>query len=135
MGRLIDLFYNRYNYTDFHELNMDWLISSVKELLIAVDSLDSWKAEHEKEYLELKKLYDDIISGNFPEAMYLSLHTWVVENSQSIISDIIKSVFFTLEDGYFVAHIPDSWSEIIFGTSGLDDFPADVDFGHLTLSY
>lgn len=32
MSRLLDLFASRYNYTDFHELNIDWLITHVKLL-------------------------------------------------------------------------------------------------------
>ena len=32
MGNLLDLFVFRYNRTDFHELNLDWLISDVKTL-------------------------------------------------------------------------------------------------------
>lgn len=32
MSRLFDLFASRYNYTDFHELNIDWLIAHVKLL-------------------------------------------------------------------------------------------------------
>ena len=49
---------------------------------------------------------------------------------------MVKQVYFGLTDtGYFVAYIPESWNDIIFGTSGLDDFPAGVDYGHLTLTY
>lgn len=32
MGRLLDLFTSRYNYTDFHELNIDWVIRIVTVL-------------------------------------------------------------------------------------------------------
>ena len=39
--------FDHFPYTNFHELNLDWIISAVKELLIEVDSLDSWKEEHE----------------------------------------------------------------------------------------
>ena len=31
MGRIYDLFISKYNYTDFHELNLDWLIAAVKQ--------------------------------------------------------------------------------------------------------
>ena len=128
--------FNRYPYTDFHELNADWLISAYKELIAEVDTLDSWKTEHEAEYEELKALYDDIISGNFPAAMYNALYNWVVQNSSSIIGSAVKMVLFDLtDDGYLIANVPDSWADIIFGTTGLDTFPAGFDFGHLTISY
>lgn len=136
MGRLLDMFVHQYNYTDFHELNLDWLIALVKELIQSVDLLTEWRSEHEKEYKELKKLYDDIVNGNFPPDMEAALRQWVIDNSESIIGELIKHVFFNLNDeGYFVAYIPDSWSDIIFGTTGLDTFPVGIDYGHLTLSY
>lgn len=136
MGRLIDLFYNRYNYTDFHELNLSWLLKVVKQLLIEMDNMEEWKAQHIDEYDQLKKLYDDIVSGNFPDAMADALKDWTVENSISIIGELIKSIFVNLNDeGYIVFFIPDSWDDIIFGTTGLDTFPAGIDYGHLTLNY
>lgn len=136
MGRLLEFFNHKYPYSDFHELNADWLISAYKELIAEVDALDSWKLEHEAEYEELKALYVDIISGNFPESMRVALYNWVVQNSSSIIGSAVKMVLFNLtDDGYLVANVPDSWADIIFGTTGLDTFPAGFDFGHLTISY
>lgn len=128
--------FNVYPYLNVNDLNLDWIIKHFKEFIEAISALEAWKSEHENEYRELKALYDNIVSGNFPPAMYSALHDWVVHNAASIIGEIIKMVFFEITDtGYFAAYIPDSWSEIIFGTTGLDDFPAGVDFGHLTLSY
>ena len=136
MGRLLGFFSHKYPYSDFHELNADWLISAYKELIAEVDSLDSWKIEHEAEYEELKALYDDIISGNFPAAMYNTLYNWVAENSFSIIGSLVKNVFFEITDnGYFVAYIPESWDDIQFATTGLDIIIPGYDYGHLTLSY
>ena len=136
MGRLLDLFINKWPYTDFHELNADWLIESTKEMLKTVDEIDGWREQHEVEYQELKALYDDLLAGNFTPEMEDALYNWCVENTEEIIGQAIKMVFFGLtQDGYFVAYIPESWDEITFGTSGLDDFPVGVDFGHLTLSY
>ena len=130
------MFFPQYPYINLNDLNLDWLLKHMKELLAALDDLEHWCAEHEQEYEELKKLYDDIVSGNFPEEMKNSLYDWVVANSVSIIGELIKSVFFNLNDeGYLVAYIPDSWSDIIFGTTGLDTFPVGVDYGHLTLNY
>ena len=136
MGRLIDLFYNKYNYTDFHDLNLSWLIDAVKQLLIEMDNMEEWKAQHIEEYEQLKKLYDDLMAGNFTPEMENALYEWTVKHTVEIIGKAIKTVFFGItDDGYFVAYIPDSWSDIIFGTSGLDTFPAGVEFGHLTLTY
>lgn len=136
MSRMLDYFLNKWPYTDFHELNADWLISAYKTLIEEVDKLDEWKVTHEAEYQELKKLYDDLMAGNFTPEMIDALYAWTVDNTVEIISRAIKMVFFNLtDDGYFIAYIPQSWAEITFGTTGLDIFPDDVDFGHLTLSY
>ena len=129
------MFQDRFPWTNIHELNLDWILKHFREFITMLGELEDWKTQHEAEYEELKKLYDDIVSGNFPPAMYTALHDWVVENSVSIIGSLIKSVFFVLENGYLVAYIPDSWNEITFGTTGLDDFIAGYDYGHLTLTY
>lgn len=127
--------FDHFPYTNMHELNLQWILCHFKEFIKAIDDLNDWKTQHEAEYEELKKLYDDIISGNFPDGMNETLHRWVVENSTSIINSLVKTVFFGLEDGYLVAYIPDSWTDIVFGTTGLDDFISGYDFGHLTLTY
>lgn len=129
------LFNNEFPYTDFHELNLSWLIEKYKFLLEALQKIDGWIEEHEKEYEELLELYNQILSGDFPDEMLDSLKEWTIKNTQEIIGAAIKTVFFGLEDGYFVAYIPEGWEEIIFGTTGLDDFIAGFDFGHLTLTY
>ena len=129
------LFTNEYPYTDFHELNLSWVIIKIKQLLDKVDTLEEWRRNHEVEYSELKKLYDDIINGNFPDNVILAFNEWMQNNALDLVGELVKAVFFGItQDGYFVAYIPESWDDIIFGTSGLDDFPAGVDYGHLTLS-
>lgn len=128
--------FEHFPYTNYHDLNLDWILRTVKELYHRVSEQADWIEEHQKEYEELKALYDQIISGDFPESMESALKDWVVENSVSIIGELIKSVFVNLNDeGYIVFYIPESWEDITFGTTGLDTFPAGVDYGHLTLNY
>lgn len=137
MGRLLDMFINKYNYTDFHELNLDWVIAAVKELLSEVDNLLSWKKTHEEEYEQLKELYDQIISGNFPDSVKQAFYNWMTENAADIVGNMVNMVIFNItDDGYFVAYIPASWDEIQFGTTGLDTFSdLQPEYGHLVLSY
>ena len=128
--------FEHFPYTNFHDLNLDWILKTVKELFNEVSSQSDWIENHQKEYEELKKLYDDLMSGNFTPEMEEALYKWTVEHTVEIIGQAIKTVFFGITDeGYFVAYIPDSWSDITFGTTGLDTFPENVDFGHLTLTY
>ena len=128
--------FNLYPYLNLNDLNLDWIIGHFKEFIDAIKDIDDWRARHEEEYEELKAMYDDIASGDFPPAMETALKEWVERNSESIIADAIKLVFYGLsDDGHFLAFIPDSWNEITFGTTGYDDFPAGIEYGHLTLSY
>lgn len=128
-------FFNQYPYINLTDLNLDYVLKHLKEFMAKVDGLEAWKAQHEKEYAELKALYDAIVSGNFPQSMIDALKNWLSENALDLIGELVKMVFFGItDDGYFVAYIPESWEDIIFGTTGLDDFPAGVEYGHLTLS-
>lgn len=44
MGRIYDLFMSKYNYTDFHELNLDWLIVAVEQFEYEMDNFVSINA-------------------------------------------------------------------------------------------
>lgn len=128
--------FEHFPYANFHNLNLDWILEHFKEFNAALDSLEEWKAEHQKEYEDLKKIYDNMLDGNLPEEMKAALYTWMNENAADIITNLIKMVFFGLTDtGYFVAYIPDSWDDIIFNTTGYDLDLAGYDYGHLILSY
>lgn len=123
-------------HTRTYDTDLGWLIKDYKHITALIESLNTWKLEHEEEYEELKTFFDDLMSGNYPEEFEQSLIEWIDANAMDIIGQLVKMVFFGLtDDGYFVAYIPSSWNDITFGTSGLDDFPPGVDFGHLTLTY
>lgn len=128
--------FNMYPYINVNDLNLDWIIRHFKEFIAALDELDDWRQSHEEEYRELKKLYDDILAGKFPPSMVAKLREWTIKNTTDIIGAAIKTVLFELTpDGHLLVIIPDSWDDIIFGTTGLDTFPAGYTFGHLTLTY
>jgi len=123
-------------YTDPNLYNDDWLLNSIKELKASIDELDAWKEEHTAEYEELKALYDEIMAGDFPESVVIAFNNWARVNMPSLVADMVKAVFFGLNDsGYFVAYVPDSWADIIFNTTGLDITIPGVDYGHLVLSF
>lgn len=119
-----------------YDKDLGWLIKDYKHLTELYETLDQWKNETQPTIDDFKELYDQITSGDLPEAMTEAIHTWLFENAGDILPDIVKNVFFGLsDDGYFLAFIPESWDDITFGTTQYDDFPAGIEYGHLTLSY
>ena len=129
-------FENKYPYTDFHELNLDWILENVKRIAEENKVISADIERLDAEYKTFEDFYDALMSGDFPDGFKIALSEWLQENALDLFGQLVKFVFFGLtQDGYFVAYIPDSWSDIHFGTSGYDDFPAGVDYGHLTLSY
>lgn len=129
-------FFNEFPHTRFYDADLGYIIKKIGELLECCDAMQEWKTQHEAAYNELKELYDDVMSGNFPDSIKNAFYDWMNENAVDIVGNMVKSVFFGLTDsGYFVAFIPDSWDDIIFNTTGHDIFIPDVEYGHLTLSY
>ena len=45
-------FINKYPYTDFHELNLDWLLTTYKEIVDEINEINTWVAQHKIEYNE-----------------------------------------------------------------------------------
>ena len=128
--------FNNYPYKNIEDFNLDYILKKLRELLGDYKTLTEWRVEHEAQYEELKALYDAIMSGNFPQSIKDAFSEWMQDNALDLVGELVHMVFFELtEEGYFIAYIPESWDEITFGTSGLDTFPAGVDFGHLTHSY
>ena len=127
---------NIYPYLNITDLNLDWIVKHFKEFVDAIKALDGYAEKHEREINELIEFERALINGEIPPEMEAGLIKWCQENTEEIIAYAIKMVFFGITDeGYFVAYIPDSWNDIMFGTTGLDDFPAGIEYGHLTLSY
>lgn len=131
------MFFNKFPYTDFHELNLDFLLKNYKGLLDAIEQLDSWVETHQQEYEELKSFMDAINAGNLPPAVYDKLCQWFFDNAYDLVGEMVKHVYFGLtDDGYFVVTIPQQWRELVFKTTGWDYSTAlQPEFGHLCILY
>ena len=82
-------------------------------------------------------MYNDIMLGDFPDSIKNAFRLWMSENALDIIGELATTVFFMLTDsGYWAAVIPESWSDIVFNTTGLDiSLALQPEYGHLVLSY
>lgn len=45
-------FINKYPYTDFHELNLDWLLKNYQAIIDEINEINTWVAQHKIEYNE-----------------------------------------------------------------------------------
>lgn len=126
-----------YPYTDTGRANSDWILERIKEITLTIRDFREWRVRHEDEYEELKDLYDDIMSGNFPQPVIDGLHDWLVNHGGiDLLGSLVKGVYFGLTDnGYFTAFIPSTWDDITFKTTGYDYIAEDdiYDYGHLAL--
>lgn len=123
-------------HTRTYDSDLGWLIKDYKTLDEFKDAMLNWIQETQPTIDELLEIINSIEAGDLPEGMQDAIKKWLGENAIDLIGELVKMIFFNLnDDGYLVAFIPESWSDITFGTTGLDVFPAGVDYGHLTLDY
>ena len=122
-------------HTRTYDSDLGWLIKKVDSYDGIIQALDEWAEKTDISVKELEDFKKALEDGDLPQGVKDGLLTWAALNIPDLIAEAVKAVFFTIENGYFCAWIPDSWDEITFGTSGLDTFPVGVDYGHLTLTY
>ena len=86
-----------------------------------------------KDTEELVKAFELFKQSGFEDYYKNQLSAWIKENMQGIIEEAIKMVHFGLtDDGYFVAYIPDAWSDIVFDTGAIF---GEYEYGRLILQY
>lgn len=123
-------------YTDPNLYNDDWLLKKMKELLIWMQETEEWKTDYAQAYEDFKKMVENIENGTFPDSIVNAFTKWMQKNALDLVGQLVKMVFFGLnDDGYFVAYIPENWSDIVFNTTGLDITIAGVEDGRLVLSF
>lgn len=122
-------------HTRTYDSDLGWLIKDYKTLDEFKDAMLKWIQETQPTIDELNELLDMIASGNLPEGMQEGIRKWLEVNALDLIGQLVKMVFFGItDDGYFVAYIPESWNDIIFGTTGLDTIIPGIEYGRLVLS-
>lgn len=123
-------------HTRTYDSDLGWLIKHVNSYDETIQALNEWIAENTPKLDDMEALYQALISGNLPPGVQEGIEKWCRENMADLVAEMAHLVFFGItDDGYFVAYVPETWSDIIFNTTGYDILVPDVDFGHLTLSF
>lgn len=128
--------FEHFPYTNFQDLNLNELLRHMRELLAEMKELNDLVGGYDDRITALENFKSQMESGNFSEAFLNSLHNWLSANMPEILADLIKMVWFGLtDDGYFIAYIPESWSDIVFNTTEYDIYlDLQPEYGHLVLS-
>ena len=124
-------------HTRTYDSDLGWLIKCCKTVQDTLKTLEEWKAEVDPEIEDFYKLYQQMINGDLPAGVQEGIRIWLQRNALDLIGDLIHSVFFEITDGgYFIAYIPEAWSDITFNTTEYD-YHTDLQpqYGHLVLSY
>ena len=128
-------------YSNFHELNLEWLLETVKRLASQYDDLGSILDDLEAAVngntaaiASLNARFQRLENGEYIENYIPALADWINNNLITLVSRIAKFVVFGLTDtGYFYADIPESWDEVQFST-GYDPEITE-EYLHLILNY
>lgn len=93
----------------------------IKELAHKIWEYDQILAAKLKEVEETLQQYSDILDGKIEDFDHIILEQteqWLSENMEDILTQAVQIVWFGLtDDGYFMAVIPENWSQIDFDTS------------------
>lgn len=123
-------------HTRTYDSDLGWLIKNVKSYNDTIEALNRWIETNTPRIEDLEEFKAALESGDLPEGVQAGIEAWLSTHGE-VIAAIIKNVWFGLTDaGYFVAYVPDSWSDITFKTTGLDII-LDLmpEYGHLVLQY
>lgn len=124
-------------HTRTYDTDLGWIIQNIKGYNDAIQALNDWIEVNTPRLEDLEAFKTALESGDLPEGVQAGITTWLETHAADIISAIIKNVWFGLTDaGYFIAYVPESWSDITFKTTGLDII-LDLmpEYGHLVLQY
>lgn len=126
---------------DHYQYDLYWLVNQLKQALSntetlrlhdigqdsRLDGLDALTAQLKEAACQL---FAKLKAGDFTKDTFIE---WVNTNMTDIIYQMVRFVFFGLDDdGHFVAYIPASWEFLHFDTLLDPDKPG---YGHLVIYY
>lgn len=108
------------------------LFDLLNKLVCYCDSMGLQIDVNAQDVADLQTAMQELKDGGLLDYYEKQIYAWIQANMADLLSAGIKQVYFGLTDdtysggaGYFVAYIPDSWSEIEFDTGavyGLDTY-------------
>ena len=95
-------FFNKYPYTDFHELNLDWLLTNYQAIIDKINQTIEWANNHQIEYEEaierLTAVENEIYTFEAQiTAAFNQLETDLKAEMEKALSDTIAEVDATIE--------------------------------------
>ena len=130
-------------YSNFHELNLGWLLQTVKTLAekyeeldieSVIDDLEQAIAGNTEAIASLNTRFAALENGAYIENYIPALATWINNNLQQLVARIAKFVQFGLtDDGRFYADIPENWDFLQFETGY--DVENMAEYLHLIINY
>lgn len=111
-----------------------WLLcKQLHKLICYIDMVgDKVNIDHD-EIKQLKEQFEKFIESGFEDYYIDKIYKWIDEHMAELISRAVKQVYFGLNDeGYFVAYIPESWSDITLDTGQVF---GRSDYGRLILRF
>lgn len=126
---------------DHYQYDLYWLVNQLKQALTNTETLRLHDIGQDTRLdgldiltAQLKdatcKLFAKLKAGDFTKDTFIE---WVNTNMTDIIHQMVRFVFFGLDDdGHFVVYIPASWEFLHFDTLLDPDKPG---FGHLVVYY
>lgn len=135
--------FNEFPQTNFHDLNLDWLVAELKSLKDKYADLDvdgivgdlqQAIAGNTAAIASLNNRFAALENGAYIDNYVVALRDWINANLEDLIGDSVKFVQFGLTDsGYFYADIPTNWSNLQFSTGY--DLAVPDEYMHLIINY
>lgn len=134
--------FNEFPQTNFHELNLDWVLAVLKDLKDKYEDLDidgtlsdirQAISGNSAAIASLNARFTYLENGGYIDNYVVALRNWINENMVDLIQESVKFVQFGInDDGYFYADVPENWDNLQFSTIYDTEHP---DYLHLVIEY
>lgn len=134
--------FNEFPQTNFHELNLDWVVAELKNLKDQYEDLDidgtlsdiqQAIAGNTEAIASLNTRFTYLENGGYINNYVVQLRNWINENMVDLIQESVRFVQFGINnDGYFYADVPENWDNLQFSTVYDTEHP---DYLHLVIEY